>query len=207
MQILKVIIENWKYIVLTYAIISLALFTKNCSNQKKEIERLEQNQIALSDTLKTYKTKDGKNAASIAELTLSNKEFKELCGEQKKIIDELGIKVSRLQNISTTGTDTNVKVETILKDTTIYVVRDSIMILKPAKNFSWSDTWNRIEGYIESDTIHCNYNGVDTLTVAAVRVPKKFLFFRWGTKRIDVHIVNTNPKTAITYNKTVKITK
>ena len=46
---------------------------------------------------------------------------------------------------------------------------------------------------------------VDTLRQAVHRIPRRFLFIRWGTKALRQEIVSTNPHTRIVYAEYVKI--
>ena len=86
-------------------------------------------------------------------------------------------------------------------------MHDTIYIEKKVKHFAWSDPWNSITGIIDGNNVQCFYGGRDTLHIATHRVPKKFLFFKFGTKYIEATVVNSNPSTWITYNKTTKIIK
>ena len=194
-----------KIILIALAIGGITYFGKSYKQQKHEIERLTTNQTALAKDVETYKTKDGKNAAKIIELELSRGEFEKLCAEQVKTIEELNLKVKYLQGISTTASSTNVEFKTILKDSIIYHYRDSIVYKETLKTFKWNDNWNVVDGVINKDTVECKYHGVDTLNIVLTRVPKKFLFFKWGTKYIEVDIVHSNPSTTIEYSKMTKI--
>ena len=46
---------------------------------------------------------------------------------------------------------------------------------------------------------------IDTLRQAVHRIPRRFLFIRWGTKALRQEIVSTNPHTRIVYAEYVKI--
>ena len=120
-------------------------------------------------------------------------------------LEELGIKIKRLESMTSTGTQTDVHGKTQLKDTVFVHKTDTVTIKENGKYFKWGDTWNTISGKIIGDNVECSYHGTDTLTVVAHRVPKKFLFIKWGTKYIEGDIVNKNSSTVITYNKTIKI--
>ena len=194
--------------LLIYALLSMgtigALIKAN-NAKKKEINRLGNNQEILMSDIEKYKTKSGADAAKIGELTMTVDEFKRLNSEQMAELKDMKLKIKYLNSISSTGTNTNVVANTVLRDTVFQYVVDSILVKENAKYFKWNDEWNSIEGKINGDNVECTYNGVDTLTVAAVRIPKKFLFFRWGTKRVEVNIKNHNPSSTITYNKSVAI--
>lgn len=177
------------------------------STLKDENGRLSNNNTALMTDIETYKTESGKNAAKLLQLEMTAGEFKQLCDDQLKVINDLNIKVKRLESISTTVTNTNVTGKTQLKDTVFITQIDSIIIKDSVKVFKWNDNWNHISGVIKGNDVECSYSGMDTLTIVANRVPKKFLFFRWGTKYIEVNLTNANPSSQVIYNRTIKIKK
>ena len=61
------------------------------------------------------------------------------------------------------------------------------------------------EGRIGRDSAACRIRSVDTLRQAVHRIPRRFLFIRWGTKALRQEIVSTNPHTRIVYAEYVKI--
>lgn len=210
LNFINFVINNRKFIylgvVLLLILTCVSLFKRNRALMEDN-ERLNNNQIALVSDIESYKTESGKNAVRIRELELTSKEFKELCEEQKETIDDLNIKVKRLKNITTTGSVTSAGGKTNLKDTVIVTKIDSVFVKDTLQYFKWEDPWNRIEGSIKGKTVDCRYNGIDTVTIAVSRVPKRFLFFRFGTKYVEVNTVNRNPSSHIVYSKAVSLKK
>lgn len=51
-----------------------------------------------------YKTESGKSAASVLKLELSKSELENHCQDLTKTIDDLNIKIGRIQSVSTTVT-------------------------------------------------------------------------------------------------------
>ena len=194
-----------KLILIALTIGCFTYFVQSYKKQKSEIERLSNNQVSLSNELETYKTKDGKNAAKVIELELTKGEFEKICKDQSETIKKLNLKVKYLEGMSTTASSTDVQFKTILRDSVIYHYKDSVVYAEKLKAFKWNDNWNFVEGTINKDTVDCKYHGIDTLDIILTRVPKKFLFFRWGTKYIEANIRHSNPSTTIEYNRTVKI--
>ena len=203
--------KYWKWIVGIYIVLTtvlLLIFMNSYKRAKIENGRLTNNQTALMTDIEYYKTESGRNASKIMELELTKSEFEKLLPELQKQVKELKIKNKYLESLSSTGTKTDVDGSSTLRDTVYITVKDSSVIKQEAKYFKWSDSWNEIQGTIyPNDKVDVSYHGVDTLTMAAVRVPKKFLFFRWGTKYIEVDAVNANPSTKIVYNQKIKIRK
>lgn len=91
--------------------------------------------------------------------------------------------------------------------------RDTSGILDPTgspqfdtlKTFRWHDPWIRIEGSIARDSVRCRVSSVDTLRQVIHRIPRRFLFIRWGTKALRQEIVSSNPHTRIVYAEYVRI--
>lgn len=198
-------------ILIIYALSSTAIMSvamKSCQNQKKDKERYEANTHALLTDLENFKTKDGENAAKLIQLELTNGEFEKLCADQAKKIKDLNLKIRRLESVNVIGSETNGGGKTNIKDSVIIRYVDSVRYIENVKTFEWSDEWTNVNGVIDKDSVDLKYKSVDTLTMVAYRVPKKFLgFIPCGTKYIEVQIVNANKNTTVNYAKTIKVGK
>ena len=86
----------------------------------KDRDRLASNQVALMSDMRAYKTKAGNNAASIKKLTLTKSELQINCNELTKQIQDMGIKLKRVQSISSTSTHSDYEIHTQIKDSTLY---------------------------------------------------------------------------------------
>ena len=53
--------------------------------------------------------------------------------------------------------------------------------------------------------MHCRVASTDTLHQIVHRIPRRFLFIRWGTKALRQEIVSSNPHTRIVHTEYVKI--
>lgn len=180
--------------------VSSALYLRNKALQSDN-NRLQGNQTALLEKATYYETEAGKSAASVQRLELS---YSELKGKYKKMCqtaDELGIKVKRLKAASTTATETEVKVITQVRDSIVY--RNGT--IDTVKSFCWHDAWVKILGELKGRDVSLNVVSQDTIVQIVHRVPKKFLFFRWGCKAIRQEIVSTNPHTRVTYTEYIEL--
>jgi hypothetical protein len=164
-------------------------------------DRLTANQTALMQKATYYKTEAGKSAASVQKLELSNSELKANYKQVCQTAEELGVKVKRLQSAMTTATETEVKVITQVRDSIVY--RNGT--IDTVKSFSWHDAWVNILGELKGRDVSLNVVSQDTIVQIVHRVPKKFLFFRWGCKAIRQEIVSTNPHTRITYTEYIEL--
>lgn len=180
--------------------VSSALYLRNKALQSDN-NRLQGNQTALLEKATYYETEAGKSAASVQRLELSYSELKGKYKEMCQTADELGIKVKRLKAASTTATETEVKVITQVRDSIVY--RNGT--IDTVKSFSWHDEWVNILGELKGRDVSLNVVSQDSIVQIVHRVPKKFLFFRWGCKAIRQEIVSTNPHTRITYTEYIEL--
>ena len=193
-----------KFIVCTYTILIIAsvFMIGKVRSLKKERDRLENNQTALLSDVEYYKTESGKNAASVQKLELTNSEQEKHCIDLTQTVKDLGIKVKRLQSASTTVTKTEVEIQTVVHDSIVY--RDRPVILK---TINWKDPWIKLDGILDGEDFSAKIQSIDTLNHIAHRVPKKFLFFRFGTKAVRLEVVNKNPHSQIVYTEYIELKK
>lgn len=184
-------------LILTVSVLSCWL-----NNVREEKKRLADNQEALLSDVDYYKTESGKNAASVLKLELSKSELENHCQDLTKTIDELNIKIGRIQSASTTITKTEVKIQTVVRDSIVY--RDLPVNLKVIK---WRDPWVVLNGVLDGETFSANIESIDTLSQVVHRIPKKFLFIKWGTKAIRQEVVSSNPHSKIVYTEYIELRK
>ena len=182
-------------LILTVSVLSYWL-----NNVREEKKRLADNQEALLSDVDYYKTESGKNAASVLKLELSKSELENHCQDLTKTIDDLNIKIGRIQSASTTVTKTEVEIQTVVRDSIVY--RDLPVNLKVIK---WRDPWVTLNGVLDGETLSAKIESVDTLSQVVHRIPKKFLFIKWGTKAIRQEVVSSNPHSKIVYTEYIEL--
>lgn len=195
-----------KYLFI-YAVALTALLVYGWRYYRRENDRLTQNQTALSTEVCRYRTKAGEEAASAQVLRLRCGEFEELRAADAERIRTLGIKIRRLEAAAKTATATDIGLRAPLRDTIVVRTRDTIILRDTLRLFRWRDPWVAVEGIIGRDSATCRITSVDTLLQVVHRIPRRFLFFRWGTKALRQEIVSSNPHTQIVYSEYVKIEK
>lgn len=186
-------------IFLIISVLGLSFLLNNAREEKK---RLANNQKSLLSDVEYYKTESGKNAASVQKLELTRSELEKHCKDLTQTVEDLGIKVKRLQSASTTVTKTEVEIQTVVRDSIVY--RDRPVILKA---INWEDPWIKLDGILDGIDFSAKIQSVDTLSHIAHRVPKKFLFFRFGTKAVRLEVVNKNPHSKIVYTEYIELKK
>lgn len=192
-----------KFLLYAVCILSALLAVAVVGLKKEYVEkkRLKANQTALLSQVEYWTTEEGKSAADVLKLTLTANELQNANTDLQRTIDELNVKIKRLQSASTTGANTEVKIVTQVRDSIVY--RDSVIV--PVKAFTWADAWTDISGVIERDSVSLSVESLDTLTTIVYKVPHKFWFIKWGCKAIKQTVVSSNPHTKITYNEYIEI--
>lgn len=199
--ILKLLKSKWTPVVVILLLLGVIyLLWSSNSKKTKEINRLCNNQEALLSDLEVVKGKYGVEAAKVQALELSKNEFEKLYNNQVTLVDNLKLKVKRLETVIQTSTAIRDSV-VIEVDKPIYV-RDTSSIVRP---FSFSDSWVDIRGElsingpssVDDAEILLDYMVKDTLDVIVYREPKRFLFIKYGIKRLDCYISSRNPKSSV----------
>lgn len=167
---------------------------------KVENRRLSANQEVLLSDIERYRTEKGESAVTIQQLTLKRNEFERQCKGLSAQVEDMGYKIKRLQRLITYGATTKVEIQTIVKDSIVYA--DTM------RCFGYADEWTKVSGCIgKNDTLMGHVEVKDSLTIIAHNIPKRFLFFKWGSKRIELDIINHNPHSEIEYSKWIEFTK
>lgn len=190
-------------ILLLYALGATALLGLLIPHYRHENRRLRQNQLLLGDSVARYRTEAGRNAASVQVLRLRCGEYETLRAADAEEIRRLGIRIRRLEAAARSVTRQVVEVKVPVHDTVVRrdTVRDTVRL------FRWRDTWTTVEGIIDADSVQCRVESVDTLRQVVHRVPRRFLFIRWGTKAIRQEITSSNPHTRIVHAEYVQFEK
>ena len=158
----------------------------------------------------------GEAAASAEVLQLRCREFERLRAGDAERIRQLGIRLRRVEAAATLATATEIDVQVPLHDTIVRrdfaAVCDSGRLaaavrFDTVRSFRWRDPWVTVEGRIRGDSADCRVESVDTLRQVVHRVPRRFLFIRFGTKAVRQEIVSSNPHTRIVYAEYVRFAK
>ena len=189
-----------KYLAI-YAIVATAVIVVGAKYLLKENARLENNNYALIESDKTYRTNADESAASVQVLRLKVGEYEELHAADAERIRKLKIKLKRLESASKSVTKMAVDITVPLRDTVI--LRDTLRLHDTVRLFRWRDSWVTVDGVIDNDSVSCSVSSVDTLHQIIHRIPRRFLFFRYGTKAIRQEIVSSNPHTEVVYSEVV----
>ena len=187
--------------VLTFlAIATVAVAIVCCTllrSNIQEMRRLEQNQESLMGSVQSYKTAADRSAASAAILELRLEELRKLRAEDAEQIRSLGIRLRRAESYAKSVTQTKSNATIALRDTVI--VCDTLQIIDSDMGYT------TLRGSILNDTLRLNITHRDTLYQVVHRVPRKFLFFKFGTRAIHQDVWSSNPDSEILFTEYIEL--
>lgn len=164
-----------------------------------ELRRLEQNVESLMGDVEHYKTRAEKSAASVAILELKIEEFKRMQSRDAEQIRSLGIRLRRTESFAKSVTATTSSLSIALRDSV--VERDTVKI------FDTTQGGTTLSGRVASDSLSISIKQRDTLYQVVHRIPRKFLFLRFGTKAIHQDVWTSNPLSEVVYTKYIELSK
>lgn len=193
--------------------LALVVAFKECHDLRGEAERTKENQDILlhNGRVEIGRTQSGRPRASVPAITLKTSDLKRnpdsLLAVNRK---ELKIKSSRIMAAATTSTTTKVDVKAAIRPVPHDTCSRSLSgLYRPpdVSQVSWSDPWITLRGDIEGDSMQVHIESRDTLQMVVHRVPKKFLFFRYGTKGVRMEVVGQNPHSRLSYPRIIMFKK
>lgn len=193
--------------------LALVVAFKECHDLRGEAERTKENQDILlhNGRVEIGRTQSGRPRASVSAITLKTSDLKRnpdsLLAVNRK---ELKIKSSRIMAAATTSTTTKVDVKAAIQPVPHDTCSRSLSgLYRPpdVSQVSWSDPWITLRGDIEGDSMQVHIESRDTLQMVVHRVPKKFLFFRYGTKGVRMEVVSQNPHSRLSYPRIIMFKK
>lgn len=192
------------------SIISMILFIWLLKDYS-DAGRLKQNQSLLlhNGVVEITETPNGNSHASAPALNLRTDEFKHSGDTLVKVAKDAGIKPSRISEVATSSSVTHADIEAPVRITP----SDSVLLLFPSAHppadslrcFSWHDAWMSLSGCVSDSLFRGTISSADTLDIIVHRIPKHFLFFRFGCKKVQMDIVSRNPHTRLTYARFYKV--
>ena len=192
-----------KYLLFIIVILtgSLVISVRSCHGIREDRNRLSDNQRTLLSNVEYYRTKDSLSAASVERLTLSNREFTRYCDDLEKQVKDLNLKVRRLQSVSQTAIETKYVIKTVTRDSIIPGRMDTLRCI------DFRNDYLTLSGCVDREYFSGLIESRDTLVQIVHRVPRKFLFIRWGTKAIRQEVISKNPYSKITYSRYIELRK
>ena len=187
-------------VVASIAIVATVVCSLIIVHLHDENQRLRRNQHSLLSDITLYQTKAGESAASVEVLELELHELREHRAKDAEHIKELGIKLRRAESYAKSVAQMQREASIPLRDSV--VERDSIKIFDTTL-----DCHTRLRGRVSTDSLYVDIRQRDTIYQVVHRVPRKFLFFRFGTKAIHQDVWSSNPNTEIVYTEYIELSK
>lgn len=203
-------------LMVVFADLALVAF-RAYSDMKADRDRLKENQSLLlhNGEVEIKQTNTGSSQASVPALTLRSSEFRQSGDTLLQVAKSAGIKTSRISEAATAATTTHVDFDARVFRTVVHdTLRDTVLCpaspmpaLPPSKQLqlSWNDPWVSLSGTIADSIFHGSLTSTDTLDIIVHRVPKRFLFFRFGCRQVRMDIISRNPHTRLTYARYLQL--
>lgn len=157
--------------------------------QRKNVE-------TLFTSVESYKVQDSLQAATIGDLQLTLKQYKQFRAEDAQLISSLKVDNKRLQGVVTTQTESYYQHTAALRDSVkmlITKVPDSIKVPIIVKTANFSDAWHSLNIVIDGDSLNYRLRTNESLIITNHVVPKRFLCFKFGCKEVRTDVVSKNP--------------
>lgn len=189
-----------------YALCATLLLVAGWRRHRTEVRRLRDNQEVLASDIERYRNRLGEECAASEALRLRCAEFERLRADEAERLRRLGARLRRLESFSKSTLQSEVEAAAPLHGT-LPPARDSavVALAAPVRTFRWHDPWTEIEGRIGRDSVHCRVRSRDTLRQTVYRIPRRFLFIRWGTRALRQEIASSNPHTQIVYTEYIRL--
>lgn len=192
--------------LLALLLLSLTFGVVTCAKLERAaagVDRLADNQQALTSKIAQHKTKDSLNAATVQTLRMTAAEYKSAYQKEADRAKSLGIANKRLTAAAHVAAHTETPVKTIVRDSLIYVDGkiDTLRCLK------YSDRWTSLNGCVGKDSSFVGkISSREELDLYLHVVPKRFLFIKYGVKQVNASAVSGNPNTIIDSLQVVRFT-
>lgn len=184
--------------------VALVISVRTCRSLQIDRARLLQNQSILlhNGQVELGKTADGRSMTSVPALTVHSGEFLSSSDTLPRLARAMGVKPSRIREAATVSSVTKTSLS-------IPIAPDSIAghtSPSSTRSLSYSDPWFSLSASIHADSLSVALQSHDTLDIIVHRVPKRFLFFRFGCKAVRMNISSRNPYTNLVYSRFYQIT-
>lgn len=190
-----------KILLLLLLIGAVLLLWKSNQGLKQDNERLTNNIEALNTSVKYIQTQNGKLAAQTDVLLVRTGELKELFPVQAKTVTDMGIKLNRATQLSSTVIETQKNIITVVRDS---IVHDTVRV----KVFSYKDQWYQISGISDEQTQQLSIFSTDTLTQVVFKGERiKPWLWIFSPRKLQQRVSVSNPNSTIKYSSLIQIQK
>ena len=162
---------------------------------------MSSNMEAITASLDFVRTQNGKLAAQTNVLLLRTNELKTLFPVQAKSITDLGVKISRATQVSSTVIESEKNIVTVIRDS---IVHDTVRV----KVFSYQDQWYQVAGISDNNTQRLQIHTTDTLTQVVFKGEReKPWLWIFSPRKLQQRVSVSNPNATIKYSSLIQIQK
>ena len=162
---------------------------------------MSSNMKAITASLDYVRTQNGKLAAQTNVLLLRTNELKTLFPVQAKSVRDMGIKLNRATQLSTTVIETQKNIVTVLRDS---IVHDTVRV----KVFSYRDQWYQVAGISDNNSQRLQIHTTDTLTQVVFKGEReKPWLWIFSPRKLQQRVSVSNPNSTIKYSNLIQIQK
>jgi len=155
----------------------------------------------LQSDLQHIKIQNGNMAVQSDVLVLRLQELKKLFPDQANIIRQMGIKINKARQLSSTIYHTEKNIETILQDSVIY---DTVQV----KVLNYSDQWYDIKGIAVGNSQQLSIKSSDTLVQVVFKGQRvKPWLWIFSPRKLQQRVSVSNPSSIIRYSELIQIQK
>lgn len=188
------------YIIAATVLIALIAVIVALSTRLKKVTADRDLQLKNVETLfasvDNYKVQDSLQAATIGDLQLTLKQYKQFRAEDAQLISNLKVDNKRLQSVVATQTESYYQHTAILRDSVKMLATklpDSIKVPIIVKTANFADAWHSLNIVIDGDSLNYKLRTKESLLITNHIVPRKFLWFKFGCKEVRTDVVSKNP--------------
>lgn len=188
--------------------LALGITVRQWVEMKQDRDRMLQNQNILlhNGRVNISETTTGNSMVSTQAITLKSSEFRQSGDTLSHIARTMGVKPSRITHAATASAVTHVEITAPV--THVVSPADSV---RPTADtvvaFSYDTPWITFTGTVSDSVMQGSFKSADTLDIIVHRIPKRFLFFRFGCKAVRLNISSRNPHTTLTYARYYQLVK
>ena len=185
-------------IVVAILIVMVTLLSYQLDKERKNVDRLSDNQTSLIEDVEYYRTEDSLSVGSVHKLTLTLEEYQRLDKSKSDTIKDLGYKLSRVNSEQEIKTESNHKIKVPIKNHTL-----PNNLTAPC--FNYSSPFLDVTGCVIDSILHAEIKMRADLQIIAHRVPKQWWFIKWGTKAVKVDVISKDKNCTITHNRYIEL--
>ena len=157
-------------------------------------------------SVEQYQVQDSLQAASVSELQLTLKQYKQYRQADAELINSLKVDNKRLNSIITAQTESYYAGIAALRDSIRMIKSESGEVIEqPVKVAEIANKWHYLK-VVLSDSLEYELRTNESIVVVNHIVPKRFLWiFKYGAKEIKTDLVSKNPNTKKISVETINI--